>query len=567
LNVSRRNFLYGSASTLLLRQFAFAEASELECDICIAGAGTGGVAAALAALDRGMRVVMIEPTDWVGGQLTAQAVPPDEHRYIEKFGCTLRYRRYREAVRTFYRQHYPLTPEAAAKPDLNPGNGGVSNLCAEFRVCVAVLEAMLQPYLSNGQLVLLLQHTPESASVDGDVVRSLDVKDVLSGKTRSIAAHYFLDATELGDLLPMTNTEFVTGTESRAQTGELHAASEANPAGSQGFTYCFAVDYLHGEDHTIDKPVDYSVWRNFVPSLNPPYPGRQLSWTIPLPTDARRSWTQYLAPNPDPAHDTWGNLWFYRRIADRRNFALGSYRSDITLVNWIQNDYSSGDLLTSSPKDRVRHHRNARQLSLSLLYWMQTEAPRLDGGIGFKGLRLRRDITGTQDGLAKHAYIREARRIKAEFTVTENEVGTQMRMAGTGKSKDDVRAAVFQDTVGIGAYKLDLHPTAGGSNTIDTGGLPFQIPLGALLPVQTQNLLAAAKNIGTTHLTNACYREHVTEWNIGEAAGAVAAHALRTGKSVRQIRNNSGLLNDFQASLRKDGFELEWPASAKAIEW
>lgn len=566
LILNRRSFLYGTASTLVLKAFASPSSFEFDCDVCIAGGGTGGVAAALAALHRGMRVVMTESTDWVGGQLTAQAVPPDEHPFIEQFGCTLRYRQFRNAVREYYRRHYPLTPEASARTHLNPGNGGVSNLCAEFRVCLAVLEASLLPYLSNGQLTLLLQHTPESASMESDVIRSLTVKGSLSGKRRAITARYFIDATELGDLLPMTKTDFVTGTESHAATGELHAPIVGDPAGSQGFTYCFAMDHLDGEDHRIDKPQDYAFWQSFVPKLTPAYTGRQISWTVPAPATLK-PWTQYLAPNPDAAHDTWGNVWFYRRIADRRNFVPGTYRSDITLVNWIQNDYSGGDLLSSSAADCLKHHHNARQLSLSLFYWMQTEAPRPDGGSGFPGLRLRRDITATDDGLAKHAYIREARRIKADFTVTEEHVGTEMRLMETGKSKDEVRAAVFHDSVGIGAYKLDLHPTAAGANTIDASALPFQIPMGALLPVKTPNLLPAAKNIGTTHVTNACYREHVTEWNIGEAAGALAAHAILTGKAPRQIRNNRRLLNEFQASLRRDGFELEWPASAGRLDW
>ena len=565
--MNRRDFLYGSASLLALSRTALARQNEIDCDVCIAGAGTGGVAAALAALARGMKVVMTDPTDWIGGQLTAQAVPPDEHPYIEDFGCTRRYRQYRNAVRAYYKQNYPLTDAALANPHFNPGNAGVSNLCGEFRVCLAVLEASLLPYLSNGQLTLLLQHVPESASMDGDKIRVLTVKDSRSEETQTIKARYFLDATELGDLLPLTNAEFVTGTESHALTGELHAPAEANPAASQGFTYCFAMDHLEGEDHTIDKPEDYDYWRGFVPKLTPSYPGHLLGWTIPVPTNPGKPWTQYLLPNPDPKHDTWGNLWFYRRIADARNFKPGTYRSGITLVNWVQNDYFGGDLLTASSEDRALHLQRARQQSLSLMYWMQTEAPRLDGGLGFKGLRLRPDITDTADGLAKHAYIREARRIRAEFTITEQMVGTDMRVKETGKTREDVRAMPFADSVGVGAYKLDLHPTTGGVNTIDASALPFQIPLGALLPVRIENLLPAAKNIGTTHLTSACYREHVTEWNIGEACGVVAAHAERTGKTPRQIRKDSKLLAAFQSELRKDGFELEWPASAKALDW
>ena len=51
--------------------------------------------------------------------------------------------------------------------------------------------------------------------------------------------------------------------------------------------------------------------------------------------------------------------------------------------------------------------------------------------------------------------------------------------------------------------------------------IPFEIPLGALLPERVENLLPACKNIGTTHITNGCYRLHPVEWNIGEAAGAL----------------------------------------------
>ena len=48
---------------------------ELRCDILVAGGGTGGVAAALAAAEAGRSVILTEETDWLGGQLTSQAVP------------------------------------------------------------------------------------------------------------------------------------------------------------------------------------------------------------------------------------------------------------------------------------------------------------------------------------------------------------------------------------------------------------------------------------------------------------------------------------------------------------
>jgi NADPH-dependent 2,4-dienoyl-CoA reductase/sulfur reductase-like enzyme len=76
---------------------------EARTDILIVGAGVGGVAGALAAVKLGKRVILTGETDWIGGQLTSQAVPPDEHPWIESHGCTASYREFRERVCGWYR--------------------------------------------------------------------------------------------------------------------------------------------------------------------------------------------------------------------------------------------------------------------------------------------------------------------------------------------------------------------------------------------------------------------------------------------------------------------------------
>ncbi|WP_255455563.1 FAD-dependent oxidoreductase [Microlunatus sp. Gsoil 973] len=49
---------------------------ERRTDVLVVGGGLGGVAAALAALRTDCRVVLTEDSEWLGGQLTSQAVPP-----------------------------------------------------------------------------------------------------------------------------------------------------------------------------------------------------------------------------------------------------------------------------------------------------------------------------------------------------------------------------------------------------------------------------------------------------------------------------------------------------------
>jgi hypothetical protein len=212
-----------------------------------------------------------------------------------------------------------------------------------------------------------------------------------------------------------------------------------------------------------------------------------------------------------------------------------------------------------SEADAAKHIERAKQLSLSFLYWMQTEAPRGDGKNGFAGLRLRGDVLGTEDGLAKFPYIRESRRIKALFTILEQHVGAHARAQSAGKDPKEITAEKFPDSVGVGSYNIDLHPTSAGTNYIDIPSLPFQIPLGALLPQRVENLIPASKNIGTTHITNCCYRLHPVEWNIGESAGALIAYSLKKKIPPRAVRENKTHLANFQNQLRAEGIETDWP--------
>ena len=528
---------------------------EQRADLVIVGGGLGGCAAALAALRLGKQVVMTEETDWLGGQLTAQAVPPDEHPWIERIGCTPSYRQLRDGIRDYYRRHYPLTPTAREDPFLNPGQGEVSPLCHEPRVGLAVLEAMLQPFRSSGQLEVLMQHRPTGADVDGDRVRSIACRSLITGADVVLHAPYILDATEFGEVLDLAKVEHVIGSESQDETGEPHALhGPGQPLDQQAISWCFALDFRPGEEHTIERPGDYDFWRAYAADF---WPGPLLSWTDWHPETLEKRYRPIFdGPMERQRAD---DLWHFRRIRFGGHYPPGEIGADIALVNWPQIDYWLGPVVGVSEDERERHLRGARQLALSMLYWMQTEAPRLEGGYGYPELRLRPDVVGTEDGLAKHVYVREARRIRAELTILEQHIGVEARHPSVG-------AEPFPDSIGIGSYRIDLHPSTGLRNYVDVSSYPFQLPLGALIPERMENLLPAGKNIGTTHITNGCYRLHPVEWNIGEAAGALAACCLDWDLLPRQVRNGKTYLADFQNLLTgRFGIDLSWTEEIRRI--
>jgi hypothetical protein len=376
---------------------------EMEADLVIAGGGTGGCAAALSALKMGLNVIMTDPTDWIGGQLTAQGVPPDENPWIERFGATRTYMQYRRHVRNYYRQYYPLTDRARRDEHLDPGNGWVSPIGHEPQISVDVLESILAPWLSNGRLTILREHKPTDVETDGDHIRAVRVNDLKEDRSVWLRAPWFIDATEMGDVIKLGDVEYVVGSEGRDVTGEPHTPQETNPDNLQAFNLCFFIDYIRGGDYVIERPDNYDFWRSYKPELDPEWPGPLFSFTY---TNPRTLEPRTLPFDPESSELGW---WNYRQVADPANFSEGFYRGPITCINWPQHAYLEGKLVDEDEETVAYHIQQATELNLSLLYWLQTEAPRPDGGEGWPELRLRGDIYGTGNGMAKHPYIRESR--------------------------------------------------------------------------------------------------------------------------------------------------------------
>ncbi len=380
-------------------------------------------------------MVLTEEYRWIGGQLTVQATPPDEHPWIETMGASTSYRGFRDSVRAYYRDNFDLSARARGDALLNPGNATVSKLAIEPFVSEAVLQQLIAPWISAGKLTLLTRTRPVGCATDGDRIGAVEFEDA-EGARFTVTAGYVIDATETGELLELGGVEHVTGAEAQSDTGEPHAPAIADPLNMQSFSWPFAISYSgDGADHTIDRPAEYETFRSFRP---PFWPADYLSLIYPDPRTLEVV-TAEFAPLTDGPQDVLvadqsqgpgsKNLWVYRRVRWRHNFADGEHGRDVSIINWPMTDYVDGNLFGVPAEEAALHAERARQLSLSYLYWLQTEAPRLDGGTGWPGLKLEPESVGTEDGLAMGPYIRESRRIRALTTVVEQDISS--RCAGS----------------------------------------------------------------------------------------------------------------------------------------
>jgi hypothetical protein len=524
---------------------------EVHCDVLIIGASFGGVAAALAAADMGRRVVLTEETSWIGGQATTQGVPLDEHPWIETRGRTRTYAEFRNRVRDFYRRNYRLTAAARRDPHFNPGAGWVSACCFEPRVGLAVLYAMLAPHLSSGRVWILTRHRLLNVDRDRDRCRAVTLRDEHTGRNRTITASYILDATELGDLLPLAEVEYVTGAESQKETGEPSALEGSpDPLRMQPITHLIAVDYLPGEDHRIPRPAGYAKYHSYFKNL--------VGIADSSDDELRIRFRRLFAP---PAGRYASCIWNFRRVLCASNFE--DLPSDVTML-MTGNEYRGGPIIGVPETLARRRLEEARELSLSLLYFLQHEIePGYKNKPGYPGIRPRGDQFCSDDGLAQYPYIRESRRIRAEFTVLEQHFRIDRHPQGPDS---------YPDSVGIGGYRVDIHETSPRGETTLTWKVhgkhwTQQIPLGALIPVRVENVLPACKNLGVTHVTNGAFRVHPVEWNIGEAAGALAAFCLDRKLTPRQVRNTPRHLTDFQRVLTTRGVELKWDKPEVALSY
>ncbi|HXM18321.1 MAG TPA: FAD-dependent oxidoreductase [Candidatus Tumulicola sp.] len=494
-------------------------------DIVIVGGSLGGCAAALSAGSSQYTVCLLEASGWLGGQYSAQGVTkPDESSYTPTVGSTATYRGFQHNVRAFYRSNYRLSPSGQGQPTFNPG-GGYPGFATQPRVAHQVLLQQLQA-LSN--VHVRLNTSISSAQAEGDCLQSV-VAVGSDGVQTTYAAKYFLDATDLGDLLPIAGVEYNLGAESKDDTRESAAPAEARSDWIQPITVVVALERRpDGEDNRIVKPPDYDALK------------ATQKYTI---LDG------YIKKMFQPGVDMWG----YRRHIYAANFNDPAFPCDFSMLNMGANDFQGGTLPTGSAEGDAAVIAGARQASLAYVYWLQTECPRDDGGgVGYQNLKVRGDEFGTDDGTAAQPYIRESRRIKGQYRIVQQDLDQASNAGPRGKNYDD--------SCGIGFYGgLDIH----GNNAVGMGQQfisikPFEIPLRALVPIRVKNVLAACKNLGVTHITNGAYRLHPVEWNIGEAAAALAVFALDKNARPADVPGNQSLLRSLQKRLLARGVPLFW---------
>lgn len=507
---------------------AFAgEPKVMEFDVAVIGAGCGGSAAAIQAARLGMEVAVVEESDWVGGQMTGGGVSTMDDVRRTRTGI---YGEFLRRASAYY--------EARETP-VNTCYWGSDTFAFEPWVIQRTLLDMMR---EAGDISLFMETRVLEAKMKKGAVRAAVVEK--DGEKIELRAKVFIDATETGDFIPLTGARYRAG----------HGDSSGGIDGViQDITYVAVIKHYPG-----GVPDELKFTRR------PPHYEEYAPLFRELIAAGGDGWPGEAPFNPNV-------FKAYRGMPDISNPAsllIDGGRAEAwplitrSAVNWA-NDYPDhrGGLAGMPARYledagyRREMDREAMAKTLCFLFYMQNELGMADwsvddrqgyGGWFGNGWREWDEMPDDFEPILRHfppfPYIRESRRIVGVETMTVKDVIRDMGLGRTLETK--------ANAIALGEYPTDIHglrdkefldrgldedATIIPPDTEWKGGL-FQIPIGSLIPEKVDGLIAAEKNISVSRIVNGSTRLQPVTMLTGQAAGALAAVAVREDKQPRGLR-------------------------------
>lgn len=359
--------------------------------------------------------------------------------------------------------------------------GWVSNLLFEPSIGARIFHNM-----AENEEALTVKYNTEATAIERT---ESGWKVTLAGEDGSevVECKVIIDGTELGDVAASLGVAYDKGMESRHDTGEDIAPEEANGIIQDLTMVMILKDY--GRDMTIERPTDYDSTLFACACDNP---------ICHTPKEANRLWSKQM-------------MMSYGRLPNGK-----------IMINWpIEgNDYYV-DMIELSAEERKEAVAKAKQHTLNFLYFIQHE-------LGLNTLSLADDEFPTDDLMPLMPYHRESRRTNGEVRFKLNHIVAPYDFT------------LYRTAIGVGDYPVDQH------HTRYTGweALPnlyfhsvpsYGLPMGVLLPKGVDDLIVAEKSISVSNIVNGSTRLQPVVMQIGEAAGIIAALAVKQGIEPREV--------------------------------
>ena len=449
-----------------------------EYDVIIVGGGAGGTSAAIQSARNGAKTLLIEKTNWLGGMLTSAGVSAIDGNYNLPSGF---WGEFKDSLVSHYGDLESLK------------TGWVSNVLFEPKVGNEILKSIAK---NEKNLKILFSSSVSSVFQPKDDYYNF----IVNSSKGHFSSKVLIDATELGDILPMINEDYDIGMDNIEMYDEDIAPKLKNDI-IQDLTYVMVLKN-YNKNVKIEKPKNYD------------------------PSEFYCSTSSINCTESDKA------LW-----APNQMMNYGKLPNDKIMINWpiYGNDYYS-NLLEMNHDQREEVFKKAKEKSLKFLYYIQDE-------LGFYNYSLSDEEYKTKDKFPLIPYYREARRIKGIVTFSLNYI----------KNPYDQKYPLYRTGILVGDYPVDHHHDAHP----DKKSLPqlafypipsYSLPLGSIISKKTSNFLVAEKSISVSNLVNGTTRLQPVVLQVGQIAGLIASESIKNNISTNEID-----IRDIQTKILNNG--------------
>lgn len=531
-------------------------AAQSTYDLVVYGSASAGIAAAVQAKRMNRSVVVIEPSDRVGGLTTGGLGQTDIGNKAAIGGIAREF--YRD-IRTYYE-----SPEAWKwqKPEEYKSGGQSRTGAGEDTMWTFEPSAALKVYQqwikANEIKVVYGERLDRKSGVLSDGRKPARITGVRMESGRTFRGRMFVDATYEGDLLASAGVSYTFGREANAQYGET----------------LNGVQTRHARHHQLKKGIDPYLrpgdpGSGLLPHIDPNGPGEEGGADHRIQAYCFRMCLTDHPENRIPFHkpegynELWYELLFRNYEAGERgapwiNSSMPNRKTDTNnrlgfSTDFIGQNYAYPEASYAEREQIVARHRLYQQG----LMWTLANHPRIPEHIRkeFSRWGMSKDEFTEGKGWQDQLYIREARRMVGDYVMTQNDC--------QGKRTPD-------DPVGLAAYTMDSHNQqryvdANGhvrnEGDVQVGGFsPYPISYRSIVPKKSEcSNLFAPVCLSASHIAFGSIRMEPVFMVLGQSAATAASHAIAERKSVQDID-----FEKLRARLIADKQILKWTGPKKS---
>lgn len=472
--------------------------NQTEYDLCVVGAGSGGIGAALAAARMGLSVLLIEKSDTLGGNAVrggvhnwepgvgGTAFPFEIYQRLQKIpGAVAIVRMARHCV--VPQPGEPVYPGGEALPDPSATYSdslkrhSLKELSPEekFGPFSAFRSIVFEPEAYSRVVGEMLAETGKCTILTNTAFREVRVKDghiesLILDSGEEVCASFFVDSTADAKLCQAAGCELMRGQEARETFGEPDAPDQASSKVNAVTLIYRITPREHAAVDPLPPDVPSECWwqARFPASLNSGYANGDLNINM-LPTMQGEEFLR---------------LGYPAAYAECRRRVLAHWHN-------------------------LQTHPDFPEFQRYTISWI---APALG--------------------------VRETMRVVGEYILTEHDI-----LKGISRQTDP-------DIITLADHAMDRHGEGGGCVELRE---PYGVPYRSLLPKGVDNLLVACRGASFSSIAASSCRLSRTMMALGHAAGVAAALAKENGVTLRAVP--AGVLRQ---TLRSQHAELDWPRSS-----